>query len=133
MADQAPPRHPARILIVDLLGLAPAADGGTDHSAAQRHVEARGGVFHLGSARGAPLPRDERPQFHYLPMLSTEAELLAEAGDGLYDAVIAAATILPAGCRFDRGGVRIGAGTGNMRSASWGGGDGAGGVAPLMN
>lgn len=133
MADQAPPQRPPRILIVDLLGLAPAAGGGTDHSAAQRHVEARGGVFHLGSARGTPLPQDGRPQFHYLPMLSTEAELLAEAGDGLYDAVIAAATILPAGCRFDRGGMRIGAGTGNMRSASWGGGDGAGGVAPLMN
>jgi lactate dehydrogenase-like 2-hydroxyacid dehydrogenase len=29
--------------------------------------------------------------------------------------------------------VRIGAGTGNMGSASWGGGNGAGGVAPLMN
>jgi lactate dehydrogenase-like 2-hydroxyacid dehydrogenase len=31
------------------------------------------------------------------------------------------------------GGVRIGAGTGNMGSASWGGGNGEGGVAPLMN
>lgn len=129
MPDTASPR----ILIVDLLGLAPAAGGGTDHSAAQAHVEARGGVFHIGSARGLPRPQDGRPQFHYLPMLSTEAELLAEAGDGLYDAVIAAATILPEGTRFDRGGVRIGAGTGNMRSASWGGGDGTGGVAPLMN
>ena len=126
-------RPAPRILIVDLLGLAPGPDGGTDHSAAKAHVEARGGDFHLGSARGRPAPVSGRPQFHYMPMLSTEAELLAEAGDGLYDAVIAAATILPDGCRFDRGGVRIGAGTGNMRSASWGGGDGIGGVAPLMN
>lgn len=129
MTDTSAPR----ILIVDLLGLAPGPDGGTDHSAARAHVEARGGDFHLGSARGLPAPASDRPQFHYLPMLSTEADLLAEAGDGLYDAVIAAATILPAGTRFDRGGVRIGAGTGNMRSASWGGGDGIGGVAPLMN
>lgn len=130
MTDRLPPR----ILIVDLIGLAPAADGGTDHSAARAHIEARGGVFHLGSiSQTAPAPQDTRPHFYYMPMLSTEVELLAEAGDGRYDAVIAAATIVPAGTRFDLGGVRIGAGTGNMQSASWGGGDGIGGVAPLMN
>ncbi|MGA0542848.1 NAD(P)-dependent oxidoreductase [Neotabrizicola sp. VNH66] len=129
MTDAATPK----ILIVDLLGLAPGPDGTPDASAVRAHVQARGGVFVDGSARQAPAPAAGKPHFYYCPMLSTEAELLTEAGDGLYDAVIAAATFLPAGARFDRGGVRIGAGTGNMGSASWGGGDGKGGVAPLMN
>lgn len=123
----------SKILVVDLLGLAPAAGGGTDHSAARAHVEHRGGVFHVGSARGTGSVAPGRANVYYMPMLSTEDDLLAEAGDGLYDAVIAAATVIPAGARFDLGGVRIGAGTGNMRSTSWGGGDGLGGVAPLMN
>lgn len=126
-------RPTPRILIVDLVGLAPGPDGRPDHSAVKNHVEARGGVFHEGSARSLPAPEPGRPHFYYQPMLSTEAELLAEAGDGLYNAVIAAATFLPKGTRFDLGGVRIGAGTGNMGSASWGGGDGRGGIAPLMN
>lgn len=123
----------AKILICDLVGLAPGPDGRPDASAVRAHIEARGGTFHEGSARDLPAPPGAGPQFFYLPMLSTEAELLAEAGDGTYDAVIAAATFLPKGARFDKGGVRIGAGTGNMGSASWGGGDGKGGVAPLMN
>jgi lactate dehydrogenase-like 2-hydroxyacid dehydrogenase len=58
---------------------------------------------------------------------------MAEAGDGQYDATIAAATAYPADTKFQLGGVRIGAGTGNMGSASWGGGNGDGGDAPLMN
>lgn len=125
--------EPVRILIADLIGLLPGADGRPDHSAVRRHIEARGGRFHEGSARGRTDLAPGVAHFFYLPMLSTEPEIMAEAGDGLYDAVIAAATFLPAGARFDRGGVRIGAGTGNMGSASWGGGDGKGGVAPLMN
>jgi lactate dehydrogenase-like 2-hydroxyacid dehydrogenase len=129
MTDKTTPK----ILIVDLVGLAPGPDGRPDHSAVKAHVEARGGAFHEGSARGLPAPEAGRPHFYYLPMLSTEAELLAEAGDGFYDAVIAAATFLPKDTRFDLGGVRIGSGTGNMGSASWGGGDGRGGIAPLMN
>lgn len=129
MTDKTTPK----ILIVDLVGLAPGPDGRPDHSAVKAHVEARGGAFHEGSARGLPAPEAGRPHFYYLPMLSTEAELLAEAGDGLYDAVIAAATFLPKDTRFDLGGVRIGSGTGNMGSASWGGVDGRGGIAPLMN
>ncbi|MFE3838759.1 NAD(P)-dependent oxidoreductase [Pseudogemmobacter sonorensis] len=128
MTDKTTPK----ILIVDLVGLAPGPEGRPDHSAVTAHVADRGGVFHEGSARDLPSVAG-KPNFYYLPMLSTEDELLAEAGDGLYDAVIAAATFLPAGARFDLGGVRIGAGTGNMGSASWGGGDGRGGVAPLMN
>jgi hypothetical protein len=42
--------------------------------------------------------------------------------------VIAAATFLPKESMFECGGVRIGAGTGNMGSASWGGGNGEGGA-----
>ena len=129
MTDRTTPK----ILIVDLVGLAIGPDGLPDHSAVKTHVEARGGVFREGSARATPAPEPGRAHFYYQPMLSTEAELLAEAGDGLYDAVIAAATFLPKGTRFDLGGVRIGTGTGNMGSASWGGGDGRGGTAPLMN
>ena len=53
--------------------------------------------------------------------------------DGQYDATIVAATFLPEASKFVEGGVRIGAGTGNMGSASWGGGNGDGGIAPLMN
>lgn len=123
----------ANILVCDLVGLAPGPDGRPDTSAVRAHIEARGGTFHEGSIRHLPTPSSMGPQFFYLPMLATEAELLAEAGDGSYDAVIAAATFLPKGTRFDKGGVRIGTGTGNMGSASWGGADGRGGVAPLMN
>jgi lactate dehydrogenase-like 2-hydroxyacid dehydrogenase len=47
--------------------------------------------------------------------------------------VIAAATFLPAETVFPLAGVRIGAGTGNMGSRSWGGGGGEGGTAVLMN
>ena len=125
----------AKILILDLVGLAFGPDGAPDASAVIAHIEARGGVFVKGSQRDFP-PQPEaagKPHFYYLPMLSTEAEILAEAGEGQYDAVIAAASFIPKGARFDLGGVRIGAGTGNMGALSWGGGDGIGGVAPLMN
>jgi lactate dehydrogenase-like 2-hydroxyacid dehydrogenase len=47
--------------------------------------------------------------------------------------VIAAATFIPKNSIFNLGGVRIGAGTGNMQSDSWGGAGGQGGAAPLMN
>lgn len=65
--------------------------------------------------------------------LSTEEEILRETDQGQYDALIAAATFIPAGAKFRLGGVRIGTGTGNMGSASWGGPNGEGGEAPLMN
>lgn len=122
-----------KILIVDLVGLAFDAEGQPDPSAVRAHILARGGLFHLGSGRGLAEAEAGVPQFFYMPMLSEPSAILAETSDGFYDAVIAAATILPEGARFDLGGVRIGAGTGNMRSVSWGGGDGKGGVAPLMN
>jgi lactate dehydrogenase-like 2-hydroxyacid dehydrogenase len=122
-----------KVLICDFVGLKFDADGRPDHSEIDAYVTAKGGAFHVGGVDTHPPLDDDKLHFFYQPELSTQAELLAVAGDGTYDAVIAAATIIPEGARFDRGGVRIGAGTGNMRSASWGGGSGAGGVAPLMN
>ena len=71
--------------------------------------------------------------FFYQPDLSRADEILPQTDQGQYDALIAAATFFPKESVFNEGGVRIGAGTGNMGSASWGGGNGAGGVAPLMN
>ena len=59
--------------------------------------------------------------------------MLALASAGRFDGLIAAATLIPAQAVFSEGAVRIGAGTGNMGGASWGGGDGLGGSAPLMN
>jgi lactate dehydrogenase-like 2-hydroxyacid dehydrogenase len=72
--------------------------------------------------------------FFYQPDLSKPDEISPLTDRGQYDAVIAAATFLPKEAVFPEcGGVRIGAGTGNMGSASWGGGNGEGGRAPLMN
>ncbi|MCM2402790.1 phosphoglycerate dehydrogenase [Rhizobium sp. S153] len=123
----------ANILICDLVGLKLLADGKPDHSEIARYVAEKGGVFHEGKMSAPAAVTDGRLHFHYLPDLSTREELLAVAGNSQYDAVIAAATFLPAETVFPLGGVRIGAGTGNMGSASWGGGSGAGGTAPLMN
>ena len=123
----------ARVLICDLIGLAFDANGKTDHGEVKAHVEARGGVFHEGPLGTAGPLEEGRVHFFYLPDLSTREDLIAEAGDGRYDAVIAAATFMPAETCFPLGGVRIGAGTGNMGSRSWGGGNGEGGTAPLMN
>lgn len=121
------------ILVCDRVGLKFDAGGEPDHSEVRAHVEARGGVFHeRGHTPGEVLEKG-RLHFFYLPDIASEAELLAEAGGGRYDAVIAAATVLPEGTTFALGGVRIGSGTGNMGSASWGGGNGTGGTAVLMN
>lgn len=126
-----PPSHnTVRILICDPIGLRLAPDGKPDISAVRHHIEALGGVFNVGQAE---INQDGKIHFHYLPHLSIESEILALTGHGQFDAVIAAATLIPRGSIFDLGGVRIGAGTGNMASASWGGGNGHGGVAPLMN
>lgn len=121
-----------RVLVCDLVGLRHDDGGRPDFSEVRDHVLAAGDAFHLGPFRGQDLAAGSI-HFFYVPELSREDEMLAEAGEGRYDAVIAAATIVPEAARFPLGGVRIGAGTGNMRSASWGGPDGAGGEAPLMN
>jgi len=126
------PARVYKVLVADLVGLKFDADGNPDSSAVKAHAESLGAHWHDQSARKAS-DLAAGIHFFYQPSLSTHDELMAEAGDGQYDAAIAAATVYPVDTKFSLGGVRIGAGTGNMRSASWGGGNGDGGDAPLMN
>ena len=123
----------ARILICDLIGLKFGVDGKPNPAEVRSYIENKGGFFHDGRINPATNYEPGRLHFFYLPSLSTADEILAHTSQGQYDAVIAAATIIPAASVFNLGGVRIGAGTGNMGSASWGGGSGVGGTAPLMN
>ena len=109
-----------RILILDLIGLKFDANGRPDHSEVKAHIESKSGVFHIG-----PLPKGDqlvagKLHFFYQPDLSLASEILLLTDQGQYDAVIAAATFIPKESVFKFGGVRIGAGTGNMGSASWG-------------
>lgn len=122
-----------RILICDMIGLRAGPDGRPDCSEVRRHIEAQGCAFHDDAMMSPTDVVAEGIHFFYRPELSTADQVLAEAGDGDYDAVIAAATVVPPDAIFPEGGVRIGAGTGNMQSRSWGGGSGEGGTAPLMN
>jgi lactate dehydrogenase-like 2-hydroxyacid dehydrogenase/phosphoserine aminotransferase len=127
------PERAYKVLVCDLVGLKFDCKGKPDHSEVRAHIESKGGVFHEGPlANGAKLEKG-KIHFFYQPELSTEAEILPQTDKAQYDAVIAAATFLPKASIFKLGGVRIGAGTGNMGSASWGGGNGEGGEAPLMN
>lgn len=125
------PERAYRVLVCDLVGLTLDGNGQPDCGEVRTYVLQAGEQFHPAPFRGEPLAPGVI-HFFYVPNLDTGAEVLAEAVEGRYDAVIAAATIVPEGASFPLGGVRIGTGTGNMRSASWGGPDGAGG-APLMN
>lgn len=127
------PSRAYKVLVCDRVGLKFDAQGDPDHSEVRAHVEARGGVFHEGGLSDAAKLEKGRIHFFYVPDISTEAEIMSVAGQGQYDAVIAAATFLPKGAIFPLGGVRIGTGTGNMGCATWGGGNGAGGGAALMN
>ena len=90
-------------------------------------------IFHEGPPKEGEELEKGRIHFFYQPDLSKPDEIRPLTDKGQYDAVIAAATFLPKESVFREGGVRIGAGTGNMGSASWGGGNGEGGAAPLMN
>ncbi len=127
------PNRAYKVLVCDRVGLKFDAKGEPDHSEVKAYVEAKGGVFHeKGYEEGQSLEKGKL-HFFYVPDISTESEIMAVAGNGQYDAVIAAATFLPKASQFEFGGVRIGAGTGNMGSASWGGGNGEGGHAVLMN
>lgn len=125
------PQRPYRVLIADLVGLRFDAEGRPDHGEVQAHIEMMGGTFHDGAYQGEQLPPGIH--FFYQPDLSAEADILMQTVHGRYDALIAAATFIPKQAVLPIGGVRIGAGTGNMGSASWGGGNGEGGIAPLMN
>lgn len=122
-----------KVLICDLIGLRFDTNGQPDFKEAKAYIEERGGIFHDGPLDDPAGLEPEKLHFFYQPELSTHDELIIAAGDGQYDAVIAAATFIPRETIFPLGGVRIGAGTGNMGSESWGGGTGNGGTAPLMN
>lgn len=132
LVRQDDPNRAYKVLVCDLVGLKFDAKGKPDPSEVKAYVEKRGGAFHLGPIGDEKALKKGQIHFFYQPDLSTEAEILPLTDKGQYDAVIAAATFLPKGSVFPLGGVRIGAGTGNMGSASWGGGNG-GGAAPLMN
>ncbi len=122
-----------KILIVDLVGLKFDANGQTDHFEVKTHIEKKGGIFHDAAWHVSDVLDDGKLHFFYQPNLSNSAEISAVTDHGQYDAVIAAATFIPKNAVFKSGGVRIGAGTGNMGSDLWGGASGQGGVAPLMN
>jgi len=131
--EQIDPQSVYTVLICDLVGLRFGPDGKPDPSEVRAHIEAKGGRFHATALGDRACLEHGRAHFFYQPDLSTREELIEAAGDGRYDAVIAAATFLPAETVFPLAGVRIGAGTGNMGSRSWGGGSGEGGMAVLMN
>jgi lactate dehydrogenase-like 2-hydroxyacid dehydrogenase len=126
-------RRPYKILIADLVGLKFNDVGRPDHSQVRSHIERKGGIFHDAALSPSDNLEAGKLHFFYQPDLSTQAEILTVTDQGQYDAVIAAATFIPIESIFELGGVRIGAGTGNMQSASWGGTSGQGGTAPLMN
>lgn len=130
MENVSPAPQTFHVLICDAIGLKFNTKGTADISSVREYIEMKGGVFHLGHET---FVHDGNIHFHYLPQLSTEAQILPLTNQGQFDAVIAAATFIPKDSIFNFGGVRIGAGTGNMGSASWGGGSGVGGIAPLMN
>ena len=127
------PARAYKVLVCDFAGLKFGKDGKPDHSAVKAYVEAQGGVFHEAPAGDTKKYDKGKIHFFYQPQLSKPDEIRPLTDKGQYDAVIAAATFLPREAKFACGGVRIGAGTGNMGSASWGGGNGEGGEAPLMN
>ena len=127
------PNRAYKVLICDPIGLRFDNQGRPDHSEVRRYIETNGGEFHNGPIADEAKLEKGRIHFFYQPDLSTGAEILSQTDKGQFDAVIAAATFIANAAVFKHGGVRIGAGTGNMGSASWGGGNGAGGEAPLMN
>ncbi len=127
------PEYAYKVLIVDAVGLKFDDKGEQDISEVSQYIEERGGVFHKGSIVDDAVLEKGKIHFFYQPDLSREDEILPQTDQGQFDAVIAAATFLPDTSLFKQGGVRIGAGTGNMCCASWGGGNGHGGEAPLMN
>ncbi len=122
------PDKTAKILITDHLELRLDAHGKHQWNEIRRYIEDKGAVFHDHALQAVSALTAGKLHFFYCPDLSTEEELIAAAGQGQYDAVIAAATRIPPQCLFTEGGVRIGAGIGNMQSQSW-----VSGKSPLMN
>lgn len=122
------PDKTSKILISDYLELRLDRQGQHQSDEIRSYIEDKGGIFHNSAWQPEQELTAGKLHFFYCPDLSTEAALTAAAGQGQYDAVIAAATHIPSQCLFNEGGVRIGAGTGNMQSQSW-----ISGNAPLMN
>lgn len=122
-----------KILIADLIGLLPDNKGRPTHLEVQQYIENKGGCFYDHGFDASKVLSPGKLHFYYQPHLSTQSELLDECRSGQYDGVIVAATFIPQDANFAIAGVRIGAGTGNMGSHSWGGGSGIGGTAALMN
>ena len=127
------PNRPYKVLIADLVGMKFDHTGNPDFSEVRDYIEEKGGIFLLGPIEEDSVLEAGKIHFFYQPDLSRIDEILPQTDKGQYDALIAAATFFPKESVFNEGGVRIGAGTGNMGSASWGGAGGKGGVAPLMN
>ena len=127
------PSSAYKVLICDHIGLKFGANNSPDPSEVRQHIEQRGGFFYVGGAHENKFELNGKIHFFYLPQLSAADEILPLTSQGQYDAVIAAATFIPAKAKFALGGVRIGAGTGNMGAECWGGGNGIGGIAPLKN
>ena len=126
------PDRAYKVLVADLVGMKFDQNGNPDFSEVREYIEEKGGVFHEGSIDEGSVLETGKIHFFYQPDLSRIDEILPQTDKGQYDALIAAAPFFPKESVFNEGGVRIGAGTGNMGSASWGGGGGEGGVSPLM-
>ncbi|MER8543848.1 phosphoglycerate dehydrogenase [Mesorhizobium sp. M1334] len=133
LARKDDPERAYTVLIADLLGLRLGENGMPDSSEIAAYICEKGGKFHLGPLRDRNVLKRGKIHFFYQPGLSTQDELLGCTAHGEYDAIITAATFIPKQSVFAHGGIRIGAGTGNMGSSSWGGPDGDSGAAPLMN
>ena len=127
------PDRAYKVLVADLVGIKFDQNGNPDFSEVREYIQEKGGIFHEGSIDEDSALETGKIHFFYQPDLSRIDEILPQTDKGQYDALIAAATFFPKESLFNEGGVRIGAGTGNMGSASWGGGGGEGGIAPLMN
>ena len=117
---------------MDLIGLK-LKNNKADYSEIAEYITQKDGVFYNRLMQEKENFKQKKLHFFYAPNLSKKEEILKISDQGQYDAVIAAATFLPSQSVFKAGGVRIGAGTGNMLSNSWGGADGLNGEAPLMN
>ena len=95
------PRRIYRVLVADLVGLEFDAEGRPSPAEVAAHVADRGASFHPG-----PLPGSLRPGIHfsYQPDLSRPDEIRAAAAAGPFDALVAAATFVPADVPFPEGG-----------------------------
>jgi hypothetical protein len=89
-----------KILMCDLVGLRFDAAGQPDPSEVRKHVEQKGGVFHFGEMDASV--SDGKLHFYYIPDISQADEIRRLTDRGQFDAVIAAATFIPAECICQR-------------------------------